>query len=106
MKKIIGTTAIIFTLIIFTPAATFAHPGKTDTNGGHVCLADCAKWGYETGTYHYNTEQDNSSLRTNSDSDKLDPTRLGINIRPEVFLWLAGVLIMTWLLYKDYTKNR
>jgi|SRR3989344_6485603 len=106
MKKIIGTALIIFILIIFTSEGTFAHPGRTDTNGGHVCLADCDEWGLKTGTYHYNTEQDNLSLRTSSDPDKLDPTRLGINIRPEVLLWLAGVLIMTWLLYKDYTKNR
>lgn len=42
---------VIFSLL-FTQVA-YAHPGRTDKNGGHTCRTNCEKWGYDYGQYHY-----------------------------------------------------
>nr|DAO31670.1 MAG TPA: hypothetical protein [Caudoviricetes sp.] len=35
---------MIFTFVLSLAATAFAHPGRTDSNGGH--------WDRRTGTYH------------------------------------------------------
>jgi hypothetical protein len=30
----------------------FAHPGKTDSDGCHICKTNCEKWGLRVGEYH------------------------------------------------------
>lgn len=50
MKKII-LSLMISVLII--PNISFAHPGRTDSAGGHTCRTNCASWGLSTGEYHY-----------------------------------------------------
>ena len=30
-----------------------AHPGGTDSDGGHHCWTDCGSHGYEDGEYHF-----------------------------------------------------
>lgn len=50
MKKII-LNLIISACII--PNISFAHPGRTDSSGGHTCRTNCASWGLSTGEYHY-----------------------------------------------------
>lgn len=50
MKKVIFSL-IISVLII--PSISFAHPGRTDSSGGHTCRTNCASWGLSTGEYHY-----------------------------------------------------
>ena len=32
--------------------AVSAHPGRTDSSGGHTCRTNCAKWGLSHGQYH------------------------------------------------------
>lgn len=51
MKNIFVTLILILVLLITSPQ-TFAHPGGTDANGGHVCRTNCDSWGYEYGEYH------------------------------------------------------
>jgi len=31
----------------------YAHPGNTDSSGGHTCRTNCESWGYSYGEYHY-----------------------------------------------------
>ncbi len=31
---------------------TFAHPGRTDSYGCHICRTNCHKWGLSYGEYH------------------------------------------------------
>jgi hypothetical protein len=38
-------------IFIFVPTV-YAHPGRTDANGGHTCRTNCASWGLATGEYH------------------------------------------------------
>lgn len=42
---------ILFLLFIF-PISVFAHPGRTDENGCHVCRTNCNSWGLSYGQYH------------------------------------------------------
>ena len=45
MRRLLGLVLfVICTLLLFTETS-YAHPGKTDSNGGH--------WDHSTGTYHY-----------------------------------------------------
>ena len=50
MKKYI--VALIVLTFIF-PSVSFAHPGRTDSSGGHTCRTNCASWGLSTGEYHF-----------------------------------------------------
>lgn len=53
MKKLV-VSLLTFTLLLVgltTPA--MAHPGRTDSNGGHTCRTNCGKWGLDYGEYHY-----------------------------------------------------
>ncbi|GLY12562.1 YHYH domain-containing protein [Pseudobacillus badius] len=59
MKK---KVALLVPLLTFSIATSpLAHPGNTDGNGGHYCRTNCAKWGLETGEYHYHNEGGGSS---------------------------------------------
>ncbi len=61
MNKITGNITInrllsITIVIVFTflaPNISSAHPGRTDSSGGHTCRTNCANWGLSTGEYHY-----------------------------------------------------
>lgn len=41
---------------------SFAHPGGLDSNGGHTCRTNCAKWGLKDGQYHYHNPDGSISL--------------------------------------------
>ena len=38
--------------MILCPYNTFAHPGRTDSNGCHYCRTNCARWGLNQDEYH------------------------------------------------------
>ncbi|MEY9977159.1 YHYH domain-containing protein [Lysinibacillus sp. RC79] len=50
-SSIISILACCFLLLL--PYTASAHPGRTDSNGGHTCRTNCAKWGLKNGEYHY-----------------------------------------------------
>ncbi|WP_414813092.1 stalk domain-containing protein [Paenibacillus alvei] len=47
---------------------SIAHPGRTDSNGGHTCRTNCEKWGLEYGEYHYHNGGSKSSSKKSSSS--------------------------------------
>ncbi|ETT45686.1 putative S-layer protein [Paenibacillus sp. FSL R7-269] len=53
MKKRIALSMIMSVLLILLPVIANAHPGRTDSDGGHYCRTNCAKWGLKNGEYHY-----------------------------------------------------
>lgn len=73
-KVFLLCTVLMFTGFIFADAV-FAHPGRTDSNGGHYCRTNCAKWGYKTGEYHYHNSgsSSKSSTTTKSSAPKSTP---------------------------------
>lgn len=58
-KKII--CALLLVVCISCICTAFAHPGRTDANGGH--------WNRSTGTYHYHTGEYAGNDSSSSDSD-------------------------------------
>lgn len=42
----------LFSFVLFNPVSTEAHPGRTDSSGGHTCRTNCESWGLSTGEYH------------------------------------------------------
>lgn len=59
-KRFITLFIVLLTLPFFAENA-LAHPGRTDSNGGHTCRTNCAKWGLQTGEYHYHNGSSSSS---------------------------------------------
>lgn len=62
------TMMTIALLSLSFASAASAHPGRTDANGGHTCRTNCAKWGLETGEYHYHNGGGSSSSGSSSSS--------------------------------------
>ena len=60
MKKLF-TIIMLCIVVLFSPIAVFAHPGRTDANGGHTCRTNCEKWGLQYGQYHYHNGGSSSS---------------------------------------------
>ncbi|KKX55574.1 YHYH domain-containing protein [Brevibacillus borstelensis] len=68
MKK--GIIFLLLLVLAFSILpASFAHPGRTDANGGHTCRTNCEKWGLRYGEYHYH----NSGGSSSSSSGKSSP---------------------------------
>jgi hypothetical protein len=51
MNKIVKIL-ILFLIACSFISVTFAHPGKLDKYGCHVCRKNCKKWGLRDGQYH------------------------------------------------------
>lgn len=50
--RVVYSIAILLSLFLFTGSAS-AHPGRTDSSGGHTCRTNCESWGLDQGEYHY-----------------------------------------------------
>ena len=50
--------------VIGSSISAYAHPGRTDANGGHTCRTNCEKWGLQYGEYHYHNKPASSSGAT------------------------------------------
>lgn len=66
MKKKI----MISTLVLLLAAASVvsAHPGRTDSRGGHTCRTNCERWGLAYGEYHYHNGGGSSAGSKSSSS--------------------------------------
>lgn len=53
MKRLI---LVIATLLLF-PVLTSAHPGRTASDGCHVCRTNCEKWGVPRGERHCHSRE-------------------------------------------------
>ena len=53
--------AIIVSILASVPFTVLAHPGNTDSQGGHHCWTNCESWGYIYGEYHFHNEKSDSS---------------------------------------------
>jgi len=67
MKKSIALVISLCGLLL-VPSLANAHPGRTDSNGGHTCRTNCERWGYEYGEYHYHNGGGSSSNSSSSSS--------------------------------------
>jgi hypothetical protein len=63
-KKVFSISITIWILVVNT---VLAHPGNTDSSGGHTCRTNCEQWGLNYGEYHYH-----DSLPDTSENDYQD----------------------------------
>lgn len=73
MRKVFYLSLSLLCLLsLLLPSVSNAHPGRTDSNGGHTCYTNCEKWGLEYGEYHYHNggggSKSNSETNSNSNS--------------------------------------
>jgi hypothetical protein len=64
-KKFLSITATAL-IILFTYSSVGAHPGRTDSSGGHNVRT--AGWGYKVGSYHYHSGTSNSKAVVSNSS--------------------------------------
>lgn len=75
MKKLFYLfLVILFCLMHLLPTNVNAHPGRTDSNGGHTCRTNCEEWGLEYGEYHYHNDGESGSSSGSSNSDSNSST--------------------------------
>ncbi|MEK4740821.1 MULTISPECIES: YHYH domain-containing protein [Bacillus] len=61
VKRLLLTTSVA---LLVAPISAYAHPGRTDANGGHTCRTNCEKWGLQYGEYHYHNKPASSGGTT------------------------------------------
>ncbi|WP_438347022.1 copper amine oxidase N-terminal domain-containing protein [Paenibacillus sp. FA6] len=74
MRKRVITSSLAFILLL-SSATVSAHPGRTDSSGGHYCRTNCAKWGLKTGEYHYHNGGGSTSSGSSSSSSYTAPKK-------------------------------
>lgn len=75
MKKIFLFIFVVCFMFLFIPNKVLAHPGRTDSNGGHTCKTNCSKWGLSDDEYHYhsgNTYTNSKGQIFNSDGTMIN----------------------------------
>ena len=77
MSKKIALLGFLFTFLFGTMA--YAHPGRTDSNGGHTCRTNCGNWGLSTGEYHYHNGGGTTSSSSSSSSNSSSSSTTNIN---------------------------
>ncbi|MDF1497063.1 MAG: thioredoxin domain-containing protein [Patescibacteria group bacterium] len=53
MKNIFLTALMLLSVALLIPSAVSAHPGSTDSKGGHYCTTNCDSYGLYQNEYHY-----------------------------------------------------
>lgn len=66
MKSKIPIIIICVFMVISLASSVYAHPGRTDANGGHTVHTE--GWGYEVGTYHYHDKKYEQIVPVDKDS--------------------------------------
>ncbi|MCM3129701.1 copper amine oxidase N-terminal domain-containing protein [Paenibacillus provencensis] len=75
MNKKVLVTSVLTLFLLSSSTSVLAHPGRTDSNGGHTCWTNCAKWGLEYGEYHYHNGGSSSSSTKSSGSTSSPSTK-------------------------------
>ncbi|MCX6740325.1 MAG: YHYH domain-containing protein [Candidatus Parcubacteria bacterium] len=57
MTRKIQFLLIILVLALILPFGAYAHPGRTNASGCHVCKTNCKSWGLKNGKYHCHAEK-------------------------------------------------
>jgi len=61
---------IVILALILSSNVAFAHPGRTDSNGGHTCYTKCEKWGLKQSEYHFHTKEIKTAITAKLESRK------------------------------------
>lgn len=70
---------------LLVPSLTFAHPGGTDSLGGHTCWTNCEQYGLQTGEYHFHDEND-AAVGTYDNNDSIYDETLAERLHGRILL--------------------
>lgn len=82
LRKI--STICLLSFVMFNGLA-IAHPGRTDSSGGHTCRTNCASWGLSQGEYHYHNGGSKSS--SSSSTSKSVDSRSEEEKKADGYIW-------------------
>ncbi len=74
-------------LFLLVSSIVNAHPGRTDSSGGHTCRTNCEKWGLSYGEYHYHNGGSSSSSTSSSASYEYVDTRSEEEKEADEYIW-------------------
>lgn len=86
----------------------FAHPGNTDSQGGHTCRTNCPQWGLSFGQYHYHNRPSPAPGRTQVEPLPVRArTSNGLSDAVGTFFENGGILVLigAWWLYSRSKKS-
>lgn len=92
MKKIIVLLTVLCGMLLL-PSFANAHPGRTDSNGGHTCRTNCEKWGLEYGEYHFHnggSSSGGSSDRNSTPTTKPEPVIDENQVQADIYFTTAN----------------
>lgn len=101
--KVAISTFLFLLSCLFTQEVTYAHPGRTDEDGGHTCYTNCGDWGLEYGEYHYHDEpEEEEGVEGPEDDSDIDLSPI------EIILTLgacAGFWLLVWWILNSIGKD-
>lgn len=61
--KVVKKSLLISLICLIGICNVYAHPGNTDSKGGHTCRTNCPDWGLNYNEYHYHNGNTYSNSR-------------------------------------------
>lgn len=74
-RNLLTLVLIVLFLVGLQPLVTQAHPGRTDSSGGHTCKTNCDNWGLKDGEYHYHNGSDSTNSENSSQKDQVTTSK-------------------------------
>ncbi len=68
MKRIFLAFSFLLGIALLLPQFAQAHPGSTDSKGGHYCKTNCDNWGLYQNEYHYHNSNGTPIFTYNNNS--------------------------------------
>ncbi len=91
MSKVI-IFVVVLSLILATASA---HPGRTDSRGGHTCRTNCEKWGLDYGEYHYHNGGSENNEITSTPAPTPSPTPTPIITQTPTVTFATPIPVIT-----------
>lgn len=106
-RMVVALCALVLALLI-TTTSSFAHPGNTDSQGGHTCRTNCERWGLRYGEYHFHGRPAPAPNRPPVQAPPAPPSSSsGLSDAIGTFFYNGGILVLIgvwWLISRN--KNR
>lgn len=67
--KVVIFNFIFLVCFFSSQSVSFAHPGRTDEDGGHYCHTNCEEWGLEYEEYHYHDGEENEEYYSDEEPE-------------------------------------
>jgi len=70
-------SSMLLVALVFVSSPAYAHPGRTDANGGHTCYTNCEKYGLKYGEYHIHNAPVAKNVKSEAKTTKTTSKKIG-----------------------------